>query len=400
MPELHHALSRARERARYSQDDVGAALGVSRAMVSYWETGSRKPNDRQLAALARLYGVHLADIIQDRDIEPAGADLAGMLLRAEEHVDPASAHGIGEFFRFLDNYAELARIVDDPIRSLSESPFLHRARFSTKEDARRKAEEVRNYLGLGTGALQDVDDVCEMLGITIFRASLGDVSQAPSGAFVNHPEVGFAILVNLDMTPGRRRFTAAHEIAHALFHSEDARYVVSRERNPMENFADEFAGEFLMPQEGIRRFMEEAGMPPQLADAVDVIQIQRHFRSSFPTTLVRLRKMKVITAATFKELRFSVRPVAYARALGYPIHPEEIQQNPELWRIRKFPRPFLRRLRNAVVHGHMSPPSAATFAGMSLPDLVTILGNTSEATDEPLADLSKEFQEFEITGVF
>ena len=41
MSDFHLALSRARERTRFSQDDVGAALGVSRAMVSYWEAGSR-----------------------------------------------------------------------------------------------------------------------------------------------------------------------------------------------------------------------------------------------------------------------------------------------------------------------------------------------------------------------
>lgn len=399
MPDLHQALSRARERARYSQDDVGAALGVSRAMVSYWETGTRTPNDRQLAALARLYGVHLADIIDDREIEPAGADLTSMLLRAEEQVDPKSAHGINEFLRFLDQYAELARMVDEPIRSLTESPFLYRARFSTKEDARRKAEEVRAHLGLGTGPIQDVDDVCEMLGITIYRAPLGsDLSSAPSGAFVNHPDVGFSILVNLDMTPGRRRFTAAHEIAHALFHSEDARYIVSRGRNATEVFADEFAGEFLMPQEGVRRFMEEAGMSPQVSDPVDAIQIQRYFRSSFPTALVRLRQMKVLRVKTYEHLKSTVRPVAYARSLGYSVEPEEIQQNSELWRIRKFPRPFLRRLRNAVVHGLMSPPTAASFAGMALPDLVFVLGDPAVEAVEP-PDLSAEFQEYEITGV-
>lgn len=399
MPEIHRTLARARDRARYSQDDVGAALGVSRAMVSYWETGTRAPNDRQLAALARLYGVALADIIENRELEPAGGDLTSMLLRAEPEVDPESARGINEFFQFLDRFGELARIVDQPLRTLTRSPFIHRPRFATKEDARRKAEDVRAHLGLGFGPIQDLDDVCEMLGIIIFRASLGgDLSSAPSGAFVNHPEAGFAILVNLDMTPGRRRFTAAHEIAHALFHSEETRYVVSRGRNPHEAFADEFAGEFLMPQEGVRRFMEEAGMPPQITDPFHAIHIQRYFRASFPTTLVRLRQMKVLTVATYNEMKNTVRPVAFARSLGYSVDSEEIRQDSELWRIRKYPRAFLRRLRAAVNEGHMSPPSAASFAGMALPDLVFVLGDPSIPSVEP-PDLTDEFREYEITGV-
>ena len=95
MTDLHEALRRSRARARYSQDDVGAALGVSRAMVSYWEAGSRAPNDRQLSALARLFGVAPADLAEGRDVEPADVDLAGMLLRADEDVDPGAAPGSG-----------------------------------------------------------------------------------------------------------------------------------------------------------------------------------------------------------------------------------------------------------------------------------------------------------------
>jgi len=400
MADLHRSFARARERARYSQDDVGAALGVSRAMVSYWETGSRRPNDRQLAALARLYGIEPIDLLEDRDVDPVGGDLTGMLLRAETGVDPESAPGVQEFVQFLERYAELSQITDLPIRGLSQSPFVHRSRFTHKDDARRKAEEVRSHLNLGTGPIPDVDTVCEMLGVTVYRAPLGDdLGKAPSGAFLNHPEVGFSILVNLDMTPGRRRFTVAHEIGHALFHSNEDRWVISHGKSPRESFADEFAGEFLMPSESVRRFVEESGMPPRIQDPVDVIHIQRYFRASFPMTLVRLRQMNTITAATYRELRDTVRPVALARSLGYAIDPEEIEQDSERWRIHRFPRPFLRMLREAVVQELISPPTAASFAGLSVPGLVQILGQPLTGAEGEPQELTTEFAEFEETGV-
>lgn len=399
MAERHPLLARARERARYSQDDVGAALGVSRAMVSYWEAGSRSPNDRQLASLARLYGVELSDLLEGRDADPVGVDLTGMLLRADNAVDPESAPGLQEFVQFLERYAELSGLTKTPIRGMTQSPYVYRSKFSQKDDARRKAEEVRAHLGLGAGPISDTDTVCEMLGITIYRAPLGgDLRKAPSGAFLNHPSVGFSILVNLDMTPGRRRFTVAHEIAHALFHSSEERWVISHGRGPREDFADEFAGEFLMPSEGVRRFMEEAGMPPRITEDVDVIHIQRYFRVSFPTALVRLKQMNAITAATYHQLRREVRPVALARSLGYRIDPEEYQQDAERWRIRRFPRAFLRMLRHAVVTEVMSPPSAAAFSGLSIAAVVQILGQPLEGTDEP-EGTEVEFAEYEDSGV-
>ena len=400
MDELHGVLERARTRARYSQDDVGAALGVSRAMISYWETGSRVPNDRQRSALARLYGLEPAALVEGRDVKPSGVDLAGLLLRADDEAAADAGPGVREFVRFLERYAALAEIVGVPIRGLAQSPFVHRPKFVQKDDIRRKAEEVRSLLGLGTGPIADLDPVCERLGVTVYRAPLGrDLRRAPSGAFLNHPDVGFSILVNLDMTPGRRRFTVAHELGHALFHSNDTNRVVSRGRGPLEAFADAFAGEFLMPSEGVRRFVEEAGMPPRIFDPVDIVHIQRYFRVSWPTALVRLRHMNAITETTYHDLKESVRPVSLARALGFRIGPEEVTQDTGIWRVDRFPRPFLRMLREAIATEVMSPPSAASFAGLAIPDLERILIQPTAGTDDESPQLETEFSEFEESGV-
>lgn len=179
------------------------------------------PNDRQLAGLARLYGAALAYLLAGRELDLGEADFAGMLLRAEGGIDQGSVPGINEFVQFLGRYAELSRLTGVPTRGLTQSqPLRPPVQVTQKDDARRKAEEVRAHLELGMGPLSDLDRVCEMLGVTASLAPLGgDLLQAPSGIFLNHPEAAFSILVNLDMTPGRQRFTIAHEIAQALFHS-------------------------------------------------------------------------------------------------------------------------------------------------------------------------------------
>ncbi|MCY3893333.1 MAG: XRE family transcriptional regulator [Acidimicrobiaceae bacterium] len=400
MSQLGEALARARSSARYSQDDVGAALGINRAMVSYWESGTRTPNDRQLSALARLYSTEPLDLLEGRVVEPRADDLAGMLLRAEDEIDPGVVPGVRDFVQFLDRFAELARILGEPIRGLKQSPFVFRPRFDKKDDIRRKAEEVRAHLGLGVGPIPDLDPVCETLGITVYRAPLGpNLHRAPSGAFLNHPEVGFSILVNLDMTPGRRRFTVMHELAHALFHSDETNQVLSLGRGPRENTADAFAGEFLMPSEGIRRFSEEVGLPPRITDPIDIVHMQRYFKVSWPTALVRLRQMNAIATDRYEELRRTVRPVSLARALGYSIHPEEIAQDAERWRVQRFPMSFRRMLRQAVVTEVMSPPTAASFAGLAIPDLVQILGQPLGGEEQESPHLATEFNEFEVTGV-
>ena len=397
---LPTGLRRARGLAGYSQEDVGAMLGISRAMVSYWESGAREPNDRQRSALARLYAVQPSSLAGGKAIEQADGDIAAILLRADDGIAPAAVSGIREFGQFLDRYAELTRILGEDLHRMTRSPFSHRVQYSQKDDIRRKAEEVRMLLGLGTSPIADLDPVCELLGITVYRAHLGtNLRTVPSGAFLKHPEIGFSILVNLGMTPGRRRFTVAHEMAHALFHSHETNRVVSRERNPLEVFADTFAGEFLMPREGVRRYMEESGMDPHINEPADAIRIQRYFRVSWPTALVRLKKMNAITQTTSRRFEESVRPLSLARSLGYTIDADELRQDPKRWRARRFPRPFLRMLRAAVLDGVMSPMTASSFSGLSLPDITELTGQMPRSDEESWQLTVDEFAEFRESGV-
>jgi Zn-dependent peptidase ImmA (M78 family)/transcriptional regulator with XRE-family HTH domain/predicted HTH domain antitoxin len=395
---LAERLVEARDLARFMQADVAAALGVSRTMLSYWESGARRPNDRQLVALSRLYRVEVARLLGDEPLEDAKTAARMMFRGAEQELPAAAMRGLREFEAFLDTYARLAEQLDFQIHGLTQSPFAMGGGYDTAEDARRKAEEVRAHLRLGLGPIGDVDRVCELLGVTALRVPLGDdLSQTISGAFFAHPEVGFSVLINLQMTPGRRRFTAAHELAHALFHS-NARYVLSFARkDPRERFADVFAGEFLMPSEGIRRMMEEHDLGPRIVDPTEVVHLQRYFNVSFATALVRLRQARFLTAERYEEFK-SVRPVLFARALGYEIDQEELEQDGEQWRLRRYPPRFLRLLRLAIQEEKISIPTAAELVGISIDEMADFADTRALAPD--VASLQRrETAEFEQTNV-
>lgn len=391
-------LVRARSQSGLGQEDVANALGVSRAMVSYWEAGSRVPNDRQLVALSRLLRSPIAVLVGVEEPMPA-PDVAAMLLRGADQELPGDAlPGVREFVDFLDAYAELADASKFHIRGMCQSPFVSGAGFASGDDARRKAEEVRSYLRVGLGPIGDIDALCELLGVTVYRAPLGeDLARTVSGAFYDHPVVGFSILVNLDMTPGRRRFTVAHELAHALFHGE-AKYIVSTAgKPPRERFADAFAGEFLMPTEGVRRVMEEQGFGPRVEEPSEVVQLQRFFGVSYVTSLVRLRQAKFLTQARFDEFKL-VRPVLLARSLGFEIGEGEYHPRPELWRLERFPPRFRRLLRLAVRQEVISVPSAAALTRLSI-DEVTELVSADVIGSGPLEEERAELAEYADSGI-
>jgi Zn-dependent peptidase ImmA (M78 family)/transcriptional regulator with XRE-family HTH domain len=321
--EIGPAIVAARDGAGLTQDDVAAALGTSRQAVGYWEQGKRRPRTDQLLQLAALFRTTVDDLLATEEApgRPAVHTAAMLWRKSNIELDDNARDGIQGFTDFLDFYARLAGQMKRDVTGLTRSPFLPGAGYGEYAvDAKRKASEVRHYLGLGQGPVADITGVCEALGITIYRAHLGrDLAKTISGAFYKHPVVGFSILVNLDMTRGRRRFTAAHELAHALLHSATDAIVVSgtgHRGEQREAYADAFAGEFLMPEEGIRRTLEWLGAGPKVDDVEPVIRLQRTFNVSYITALVRLRQANIITSAALDKLR-AIPPVRIAAEMGF-----------------------------------------------------------------------------------
>jgi Zn-dependent peptidase ImmA (M78 family) len=361
-------------------------------MVSHWERGQRHASEQVLERLAQIYGVSLSALL-DGQAEPLSSDLAELLYRdAEGGIDATARVGLQDFVRFLEGYIQLLETLDERFIPLRQSPFSIRKGFTGRDDIRRKAEEVRSWLRLGFAPVGDLPSVLDEAGITVYRTALGsNVKQSVSGAFLNHPQLGMCIAVNVETTPGRQIFTIAHELAHALYHSQTDGRVVSwwGRRDEKERFADIWAGEFLVPLEGLRRATESLGMKT-LGDAEEVVHLQRYFGVSFGMMLLRLVQAKILDAASYERLK-STRPLAIASRLGYQVFAEEWSQDPWRWRLERFPRRFIRLLSRALREKLLSPSTAATLTGLTIDEMTELSSPPSGDSDPSLA---KELEQY------
>lgn len=62
---LSEILKDHRTRCKMTQEFVAESLGVSRQAVSKWETGETDPTMSNLVLLAKLYGVTLAELLEN-----------------------------------------------------------------------------------------------------------------------------------------------------------------------------------------------------------------------------------------------------------------------------------------------------------------------------------------------
>ena len=120
------------------------------------------------------------------------------------------------------------------------------------------AAEERRRLSLGDAPIRDVD---ETLASNRIRMTKTELPANISGLFLNSRRTGFLLIVNRTIPVERRRFQLAHGYAHVLF-DRNHRCLTCRtesRRDFCELRASAFAISFLLPETGVRRYLESLG---------------------------------------------------------------------------------------------------------------------------------------------
>jgi Zn-dependent peptidase ImmA (M78 family) len=312
-----------------------------------------------------------------------------MLFRAApRELGERARAGLRLFEQRLSAYVELAKEMGTSPLGTGRSP-LAPARTSTAREAASAARQLRRHLDLGSGALGDPFQALDE-HVLIWRLPLGtDLSEAPSGFFYNHPEAGFCIAVNSEMTLGRQVFTLGHELAHAYCHSQSADVVVSMPGGDLrERFADAFASEFLVPSDEFRRLAGELSAFDDLADPTLVVHLKRHFGVSYATVRVRLLQERLISRDEYDALA-EASPSRLAQALGYSVDPADMGDY-ELQPLEAQPTRVLLLVRAALERSVVTLGDAAQVLGTSTEEIRQLLARPRAGREERRAQRDLE----------
>ena len=248
---LGDRLRAARDRRGLSQQAVADALGLPRTAITNMETGARAVSTLEITKLADLYGQTAAYFLSPNEKE--AEDLLVVLHRVLPEIEqtPQTKREVG---RILDLYREGAGLRGLLDQTSEQTVPNYESNVSSAGDAIRQgevvAQEERRRLRLGIAPIVNAAETISEQGVWTAATDLPD---GLSGLFVNHPSIGLAILVNASHRPVRRRFSYAHEYAHALF-DRGQTVTTTRSQNSTqlaEKRANAFAAAFLMPAEGV-----------------------------------------------------------------------------------------------------------------------------------------------------
>lgn len=236
-------LKEARKFKRFSQEELGDMIGVTRQAVSQFERGDRSPDPETFASIVEaleqptgFFTTEESPVFGEystRFYRKFGSDT----LRRREASDTYS-----------DWFVQVARALDEAINFPTVNVPEYDIKDFGEDGIDEIAERVRSDWGLGLGPISNVLALLESNGVLVSRYEMtGERVEAFS--FWNGPRP-FIFMASEKKAGVRSRFDLAHELGHLVMHRHvDAAEIEDRATlKEIERQADRFAGAFLLPK--------------------------------------------------------------------------------------------------------------------------------------------------------
>ncbi|OIN80243.1 XRE family transcriptional regulator [Mycobacterium malmoense] len=271
MTGLGDVLTIARKARGITQIELAEMVGVTQPAINRYESGDRDPDKNTLTKLAAVLGVTEELLTHGNRFRGALAVDAHM---RRQTTTKASA------WRQMEARLNLLRVhasflfEEVSIASEQHVPAFD-PEFTTPEDA---AKMVRAQWRMPMGPVVNLTRWMEAAGCLVFEEDFGTQRIDGLSQWVDdHP----VILINANSAPDRRRLTKAHELGHLVLHSN-----VPTEG--MEDEANRFAAEFLMPADEIRHELRRL-------DLGKLRDLKREWGVSMQALLERAYRMGLVT---------------------------------------------------------------------------------------------------------
>ncbi|HET8659896.1 MAG TPA: XRE family transcriptional regulator [Micromonosporaceae bacterium] len=284
--EVGDRIREARLAAGLSQGQLSLAVGLERTALVRVEAGQRQLTALELYRVADALRLPLAHFVTRppeamRSRRQALADEADSAARDRLQLDAALEAQLRDTEQLV-GYGVLVPPAPPEARQVG-----------TPDDAAGLARDARRILGHESGPVGPLAEVAERFGLFL---TVVDLDADGASMFLDT----YGVAVTGCVEPGRRRWTAVHELGHHLIRDEYHTDVgVAASRDEREHLVDVFTGEFLLPQNDL------LAKAPSVGDdtRASLIGIAATYRLSWSAVVDRARRAELVSAEEAQRLR-------------------------------------------------------------------------------------------------
>ncbi len=294
-------LTVARQRHSITKAELAKKIGIEPRSVSGFEAGEYEPAEETIEKIARVLRYPKAFFLAD-DIDvpnESGVSFRSMSKMSARQRDAAIAAGSLAFI--------LSEWVDREFNL--PSPDLLDLREEGGPDI--AAVSLRQYWGIGERPIKNMVHLLEAKGVRVF--SLAENCREVD-AYSLWREGRPYIFLNTMKSAERRRFDAAHELAHLILHKHAAPNGFDAEKE-----ANAFASAFLMPRDSIKAVGRVA---PSLGT---IIALKRKWTVSVAAMTYRLHELGLLSEWNYRSLYIEIQRRGYRDCEPFGARPETSQ---------------------------------------------------------------------------
>jgi len=259
---------------------------VTKQALHKYEQGSMMPDSEKLIALANALDVTVNFFFRSEPVK-----LEGIEFRKRVSLPVKEREAIlGKITDIMGRYLEVERLMAAGKKFKNPLP---KDEVTEPDQAEELAVIVRRRWELGTDAIPSVYATLEQQAIKVMECH-GSVK---FDGLNSHVDDHMVIVVNDDQNVARKRFTAAHELGHALLNiPEDVEHKVK------ERICHRFAGAFLWPRE---QFMDRVGPKRARFMEDELIEWKQQWGISIKAIIMRAHDLGIINDAVHKRMLIS-----------------------------------------------------------------------------------------------
>lgn len=283
----------ARESRGYSQKELADKIGIAQGTMSKIEMGILVPDEKLLDQISRFLKYRKTLFFEKGYIYPP---LSVQYRKKTSNIKMSEKKKIEALANFTTmNIQKLLKSVDfdaaKPISNISlEDQSL------TPKDA---ARIVRMNWKLPRGPILNLTKILEDAGIII--VPLNFETDLIDGFRLNIDSEFNVVFVNKNLPGCRLRFTLAHELGHLVMHK------IPTDLNKIEDEANEFAAEFLMPEDDISSYLGGRLDLARLAD------LKKYWKTSMQAILYSAKRISRITENQYKYLMIQMTKLGFRK---------------------------------------------------------------------------------------
>lgn len=290
----------ARKRRRKTQKDLAEEAGVAQAAISRIENGTKDAlSIEEVQAIARNLGFPVSFFYEQEPLYRKPMSIHGAAFRKKASVSVKDQDAIIALANhYVLHLRHLLEAVDlEPHYKLLQFEIVsEKSSVSENADAvsspEEAAEKVRASWQLGNGPLIGLVNYIEATGVIVIEGDFGEADI--DGVTLRPAGMKPVILLNQSRSADRKRFSLAHEYGHVIMHAFPY--------EAMEQEANRFASELLMPKAGILPDLKRGVTIPQLG------RLKEKWRVSMASLIYRAKTLGAITdyqaSSLYRQMNF------------------------------------------------------------------------------------------------